>query len=225
MSPRTRASILLLVLAVLPALGLAQSDERRQREVARRFQLQIQKLNADNAQLQQEKANLEKDNAELKKKVKSSAAGMSRTRAQAKQEQQQLQEELTKSASESAQLRSRLADLEGKLQALSGRFDRSEAQGRALDGQVRELKARLEEQRQIIGRQVGMIDACTEKNTRLYQLNVELLDKYRSKGVSDALLQAEPFTQIKRIELDNVAQEYKDKLDQQRVESPVVRQP
>jgi hypothetical protein len=40
-----------------------------------------------------------------------------------------------------------------------------------------------------------------------------LLAKYQSKGVFTALLEAEPFTQIEKVRVENLMQEYKDKTE------------
>ena len=67
-----------------------------------------------------------------------------------------------------------------------------------------------------VARQTRQVEVCETKNTRLYQLDVELMDKYQSKGVIGALLQAEPFTQLKRVEVENLLQEYRDKVDEEK---------
>lgn len=57
----------------------------------------------------------------------------------------------------------------------------------------------------------GNIQVCEKKNAELYQISTELMEKYKNKGVISALLQAEPFTQLKKVEIQNILQEYKDK--------------
>jgi len=69
----------------------------------------------------------------------------------------------------------------------------------------------------------GEIQTCMKKNAELYQISVELMDRYRSKGVVDALLQAEPFTQLEKVRINNLLQEYRDKSDADKI-SPVAGQ-
>lgn len=66
----------------------------------------------------------------------------------------------------------------------------------------------------MVNGQAGLIQSCESKNAELVQVNRELLDHYRKKGVFDALLQREPLTQLKRVEIENVVQEYQDRIDQ-----------
>ena len=57
--------------------------------------------------------------------------------------------------------------------------------------------------------------ANEDKNARLVQVNRELLVHYEKKGWLDAVLQREPLTQLKRVEIENIAEEYQDKIDRQ----------
>lgn len=62
--------------------------------------------------------------------------------------------------------------------------------------------------------QAQLIESCVDKNVRMVQINHELLVQYERKGFLDAILQREPLTQLKRVEIENIAQEYQDKIDQ-----------
>ena len=65
-----------------------------------------------------------------------------------------------------------------------------------------------------IGEQAQLIITCEDKNAKMVQINRELLGHYERKGPLDAMLQREPLTQLKRVEVENIAQEYQDKIDQ-----------
>ncbi|MFX9634859.1 hypothetical protein ABNJ30_20120, partial [Acinetobacter baumannii] len=53
---------------------------------------------------------------------------------------------------------------------------------------------------------------CEAKNEKLYEYGQAILQKYQHKGVWDALKQKEPVTGIGEVQVDNVVQEYRDKL-------------
>ena len=40
---------------------------------------------------------------------------------------------------------------------------------------------------------------------------------YKNKGVKDAILEKEPLTQIKKVELEQLAQKYKEEIEQQKI--------
>ena len=66
----------------------------------------------------------------------------------------------------------------------------------------------------------GNIQVCEKKNAQLYQISTELMEKYKNKGVISALLQAEPFTQLAKVKMENVLQEYKDKAQDAQIPLP-----
>lgn len=63
--------------------------------------------------------------------------------------------------------------------------------------------------------QAQMIESCAAKNVTMVQINRELLDRYAKKGFFDAMLQREPLTQLERVEIENIVQEYQDQIDKQ----------
>jgi hypothetical protein len=68
----------------------------------------------------------------------------------------------------------------------------------------------------------GDIQVCEKKNAELYQISVGLMEKYRSKGIISSLLLAEPFTQLERVKVQNVLQEYGDKAEAAKITSSKV---
>lgn len=61
--------------------------------------------------------------------------------------------------------------------------------------------------------QAQQIETCESHNVKLLQVNHDLLGQYENKGFFDAMLQREPLTQLKRVEIENIAQEYQDRID------------
>ncbi len=57
---------------------------------------------------------------------------------------------------------------------------------------------------------------CTKKNARLCIIAEELLDRYEDKGIVSTILAKEPVTQIKKVELENLAMEYRETIEKQR---------
>ena len=73
------------------------------------------------------------------------------------------------------------------------------------------LESELEKVRQKLGQ-------CESHNARLCAIANELINKYRTKGLVNTLLQKEPFTQLKRVEVDELMQEYQEKIEQQKLQ-------
>lgn len=59
---------------------------------------------------------------------------------------------------------------------------------------------------------------CEKHNVRLCKLTEELADSYYNKSVGASLMQAEPFTQLKKVEMEKLVQKYKDRIDDNNLE-------
>jgi chromosome segregation ATPase len=73
-----------------------------------------------------------------------------------------------------------------------------------------ELEADIERSRRANAR-------CRDRNARLCVIANELVEKYKNKGVGDALAQKEPFTQVKKVELEKLIQEYQDRIEKEKL--------
>lgn len=68
------------------------------------------------------------------------------------------------------------------------------------------------------------LSKCTKDNVELYNTNLELVDLYKEKSVWDALVQQEPVTQIGRVKIENIGQEYANKMQDFRFASNIVEE-
>ena len=60
-----------------------------------------------------------------------------------------------------------------------------------------------------------LVDDREAKNLALYKLGEDILDRYENFGLGDALGAKEPFIGVSRVKLQNLVQDYKDKLRDQ----------
>jgi hypothetical protein len=74
----------------------------------------------------------------------------------------------------------------------------------------RDLEAELKKSAQ-------RLDRCAGHNAALAEIATELVDRYQQKGVMGAILQKEPLTQMKKVELEHLVQEYRETIDRQRL--------
>ncbi len=63
---------------------------------------------------------------------------------------------------------------------------------------------------------VSELDSCEDKNIKMYQATREMLKNYSGQSLWSRLVQAEPVFQFKSVELENIIQEYEDKLIEQK---------
>ncbi len=229
--PIAAKNMAVLALALVCATGSwtasAQQDDRRAREAARRIQLMQQQLAQEKAQLEQDKAKLEKENADKEKqlrqlqaKLKRAEAGTKQTEADAKQKAA----EVDHLKAELDAMSLKFVEQREKADRLADSYKSSVETIKTRDAEKETLNARTREQRDIIGRQAQLVQACEEKNLALYELGNDLMRRYRNKSVMDALKQAEPFTQLEKVKMENMLQEYAEKMDAKKIDKPVLAQ-
>jgi chromosome segregation ATPase len=77
-------------------------------------------------------------------------------------------------------------------------------------------RAKLESQVIVLQRRV---DDAETKNLALYNIGKEVLGRYQKFGLGTAITAREPFVGITRVKLENLVQDYSDKLNDQTIKS------
>lgn len=119
------------------------------------------------------------------------AAAPAAPAAPVRQTPQQLKEALTQSQAEAAGLRQQLDEARTALKA-------AQAQGQQAQAQLSAAGSTLQ--------------ACNAKNVELIKVGYEILDRYKRADLDDVLARKEPFTGLKRVQVQNLAQGYEDQL-------------
>lgn len=185
-------------------VATAQSDnpQARLRGALREATVRIRQLEDENATLLAKQAELDRDKQAATQKAAAAEKGLQSLRGQATSSKQEL-ERAAQTSQESL----------AKWQAS---YKEAAATAQARDGDAKRMEAAL-----VALREQNRL--AEEKNAKLYQLGQELLDLYQHKSVFDAVGAGEPVTKLKRVEYENVVQEYEDKLRDSRVTHPAPR--
>ena len=109
--------------------------------------------------------------------------------------------QLTERETENAQMKELLQKLQQSQTQAVDVAKKVEAERVKLAGQVIELR------RKVADRET--------KNLALYKLANEILTRYERFGLGDALAAKEPFTGVSRVKLENLVQDYQDKIADQ----------
>ncbi len=175
-----------------PASGNAQLQQVQQLAAERT------KLLADKARLQSELDAMRKERDELARKhggvesrVKSSDAAAARAGARSTA----LQEEVNRE--------------KARLQELVAKY-------RELAGQLREVETDRATAKTTLAQRDIEFAECSARNRSLYVLNGEILARLEAPGRFSAGAALEPFTKLKRIELENLIDGYQQRADEQR---------
>lgn len=202
-----------LLLAIGTPPAWAANDSSREKQLLRRMQQQVQQIDQARAQSEQEKAAAlaDKETAERElEKVRSGEASSKRQLASERTARSRAESDLKTLQVENDALKARLAATEKQL-ADSVSLQEATAQTLA---QVESAKKQTEGS--LAGKSQDL-QVCQTHNGRLYAIGREMMVKYQDKSCQDALAQAEPFTGLKKVEVENLLETWRDQLDREKI--------
>ena len=200
--PSFTALLLATVFAVSPAFAADKKEKADpNKEQIRRMQ-QVQR------KLEQEKAAVVSELEEEKKKVESEALRSS-----------ELKRDLNALRSARDSIKAKLAESEAKLAVTVAEVARTKEQLGLAEAEGKRLQTALAGEKQLLVGEKQQLAACVERDKELRKVSIEVLELYEKKTCSDSVLQREPFTGLKRVQIENAVEDLRDKLDSQRTGS------
>jgi chromosome segregation ATPase len=82
---------------------------------------------------------------------------------------------------------------------------------------LREVEADRNTTRQQLETKSVDLKSCVDRNAQLYTMNDEILTRLADQGFWSSMAKAEPFTRIKRTQLENLADDYRARADEAHV--------
>jgi chromosome segregation ATPase len=191
----------LMIVAVRPASaqearsssGNAQAMQQLQQLAAERT-----KLLADNAKLQTELDSVRKERDGLKKKQEANDRRLQGTDAA-----------VARAGAKAETLQADLEREKGRLAELVGKY-------REMAGILREIETDRNTTKTALGVRDTELKQCVDRNVSLYALNGEILAKLEHRGSFTPASALEPFTKLKRVELENLIDGYQTRAEEQR---------
>lgn len=201
----TRCILTILFVALLPVAGNAQTSRSGGGANVQQLQ-QLQQLASERTQLQAENAKQKKELEELKKQVK----GLTTDKAALSQRAQSSAAAVARAAEGKESLEQSLQQQRARMEELVGKFRETATALRTVESDRADVTNRLDaSQREL--------KTCVDKNLALYKVNVEALDQLENQGLWSSLARKEPFTQLKRVEIENLIDGYRDRATEQRM--------
>ncbi len=196
-----RAIIRLSILVALSMVGVNGWSEAARREGGgdtARLQMMLQQLNT-------EKTNLAAANAKLK-------AELEKTKKElevAVQERNAGTQKLGRSSQDLVNTQAKADALQRGFDTLKSRFDQLVDQFRSTVATLKELEQERDRLASHVVDYDVRVKACERNNEALYKADLELIDLYESKGVFASLMQREPVTKLKRVQIENLMDQYR----------------
>jgi chromosome segregation ATPase len=176
-------AVLLLVLSAAPAA--AQDDETaRLRMQLRTVTMQLRQAQDDQAAIQAQKISAEMERDQDKKQLAAAQAEVARLRRDSGRA----------GAAEADLAKVKDALNQATAQAQQDKTERDKIQAAAVTTQ-------------------SVLTTCEAQNTKLLAVANEILAAYENFDAIDSIGAIEPFTKLKRVELQNLAQDYRDRVD------------
>jgi chromosome segregation ATPase len=170
---------------------------------------QMQQLASDRTSLQAENAKLKKELDDLRKDrdaLKTAQQALTRRATSS---------ELALKQQRAAQAQQISADRE--LTQTKSKMDQLIAKFRETLETMRALEAEQNSTKQTLATREQALKVCAERNVALYQVNEEVLTRLEHQSAWARTAQGEPFIRIKRNQLENLVDDYKQRADSQKV--------
>lgn len=218
---RVRSPIFYIVAlgAALAGVGLAIGTARGQ--VARSGGGASTQLAQELQQLASERTELQAQNARLQKELEAAR----KESDAAKAVEQALERRSRSSESAVKQLREDIAarreDSDKEIAKWRDSMQQLVAKAREIAQSLRDVEIDRDSLKQTLAVRDRDLNTCVDRNLALYQISEEVLTRLDHQGFWSGVARAEPFTKIKRIQLDNLVEEYRQRADAQRLSRPI----
>jgi chromosome segregation ATPase len=171
---------------------------------------QMQQLASERTALQAENAKMKKELADLTKERDTLKAGRAALDQRTRASEAAM---IARSAQDKASADAENARLKDRMQELVAKF-RETAQT------LKDVETERATFKQSLTARDAELGQCKAKNDALYKLNEEILARMDGQGAFSRLASLEPFTKIKRVQLQNLVDDYKYRAEDQRVTGP-----
>jgi chromosome segregation ATPase len=181
---------------VVPAQSHAQSEVDRLREALRNATVQLRSLEDQRAVMQAKQAETERERDRLRRQNEA-------LRAQVKDAEQAYRQAVK-------EFNERLTERDDTLEKWKSAYSEAATVARAKDAE----RAKFESESAALK---ASNKSCEAKNAQLFKAGSELLTRYETMNPMEALMVHEPLFGIKRVEHQNVVQDFRDKILDQKV--------
>jgi chromosome segregation ATPase len=196
------------LVASVGSVGLAADvspNEARLRESVKGLMVQLRTIQAERDTLDAAKNEHEQKAKELGEKLAALTKASDTEREGFERTVSGLRGKVAELEKENGGLKADLAQAVGVGNQTADRLKKKEADGLKLGERIVDLERKVSEGQR--------------KNLELHRLGKEILERYEKFGLGTALTAREPFVGTTRVRLQNLVQEYSDKLSEQRIKT------
>ncbi|HVP77592.1 MAG TPA: hypothetical protein VMV04_06830 [Thermodesulfobacteriota bacterium] len=175
--------------------------------VEQRYQNDLDKLQNEKKALGEQFGKVKEQTRNLEAKMEEQTRNLE---AKMKEQAQNLEGKVKQSDEVSNRTKKELEEEKHKYAQASQHNKELERERERMTSEKQALQAELEKTTRNLGR-------CEANNAKLCIIAEEAVNAYRNKGVGAAILQKEPLTEIKKVELEQLAEKYRQEIEQQKI--------
>ncbi|MEL6301599.1 MAG: hypothetical protein AAFV47_08630 [Pseudomonadota bacterium] len=183
--------------------------QQPQGDSSARLRLQVNQLSADNGRLNRENSELQQQIAALTKQLEAAEEKIERTESRLGRAENTAQRfrEVTQQNSETLDLmRERERELVGKFRETINQLRDTERARAELETRAADLDISFQN--------------CAANNREMFEVSNEILDVLDGRGLLKRMGEREPFTQLSRVRLENLVDEYRYALEDELIDTP-----
>lgn len=176
---------------------------------------------AANAQLQQQLQQLASERTSLQAELDRTRKQLDDTRKERddlKKGQQAVEQRAKTATAALAQTSTQRASTEQELTQTKAKMQELIAKFRETLQTLRDVETQSTVARRDLASREQELKACVDRNQALYNLNGEVLTYLEHESAWSRMARGEPFTKIKRVQLENLADNYKARADDQHID-------
>lgn len=210
-----KRSLILILTVGFSSFAFAQnqaSPEDRLREQLRATALQLRTAETDKVNAVALHESSVRKIAELEKKY----AELEKTNSRLTQE---LNQQRTESEKTIASLHNKIADRDQRLKEFAEALDSWKKGYQKSTTLIQQLRTELESHRANIVELKNTIEDRERKNIELFNISIEVLDRYQKFALGKSLAAREPFIGNTRVKVENLVQDYHQKIISQRLQA------
>jgi len=212
---RTRARAFAVMVCAGVALGVPLAHGQAARTGGSANAQLLQQLQ----QLASERTGMQAENARLKKELES----LKRERDSLQSARKAQDQHAAGSAAALAQSTAQREALEQELKRNKDQTQELVAKFRETLQTMRDIESDRATSKQSLATRDQELKVCVDRNLALYKLNLEVLTRLEHQSILSRVAAAEPFTQLKRVQLENLVDDYKGRAQDQRVTEQSLR--
>lgn len=187
--------------------------ERRAELIHKRYEeerARVSALTRSKLVLEGEMRQAREQAASLTEQIENLKIQIANVKKEKKNAEGQLEKKYNDLVAEKSNLEKSLEDAKNKLSELKNTINEK-------DTTIKDLELNLAEVHSDLEMQTSKFERCLSNNSDLCDIASDLMEKYKNKGIGSALLQKEPFTQVEKIKIEQLMQEYSEKIEKEKV--------